>query len=212
MVLEAWKDAEKIWYPIVWEEREQNSNVIDYDIRSEQTKDISAEINANNQTTTGMATVIPWVNAPKLIESTSIISNPVVWYIYAKVSFKWEPQHSSYDEVLSVTSITDKMWEPNFTATSNLLRVKFPRDWVYHLHIYYAHSLTYAYRINTDVYTDLQWVIDSDTWAYGQAHDKELTLEFKKWEVLTVYWSVLPYSEWEWTTSPTCTIYFTRLW
>jgi hypothetical protein len=33
--------------------------VIDYNINEEQTKDVSATINANNQTTTGMATVIP---------------------------------------------------------------------------------------------------------------------------------------------------------
>ena len=81
-VLEARKDAEKVWYPIVWEENKDASNVIDYDIRPEQTKDTSAEINANNQTTTGMATVIPWINAPKLIEKTSIISEPEIWYIY----------------------------------------------------------------------------------------------------------------------------------
>ena len=38
-------------------------NVIDYDIENEETKDTSAVINANNQTTTGMANVIPWINA-----------------------------------------------------------------------------------------------------------------------------------------------------
>jgi hypothetical protein len=81
MVLEARADADKVWYPVVWEKTKDADNVIDYDIREEQTKDVTAEINANNQTTTGMATVIPWVNAPKLIESTSIISNPSVWYI-----------------------------------------------------------------------------------------------------------------------------------
>jgi hypothetical protein len=212
MVLEARADADKVWYPVVWEKTKDADNVIDYDIREEQTKDVSAEINANNQTTTGMATVIPWVNAPKLIESTSIISNPSVWYIYARADFKWDPIPWNDSEVLKVLSITDKMWEPNFTINATWLRVKFPRDWVYYLHIYYANSLSYAYRLNTDVYTDLKWTIAYDEWVYGQAHEKELTLEFKKWEVLTVYCSVLPYSEWTWTVSPTCVILFTRLW
>jgi hypothetical protein len=34
-------------------------SVIDYNIREEQTKDMFAEKNANNQTTTGMANIIP---------------------------------------------------------------------------------------------------------------------------------------------------------
>ena len=72
-MLEARKDAETIWYQVVWEETKYASNVIDYNINKEQTKDLSAEINANNQTTTGMANVIPWINAPKLIAETSII-------------------------------------------------------------------------------------------------------------------------------------------
>lgn len=66
-------NAEKVGYPVVWEEVKDASNVIDYQINEEITKDTSWEINANNDTTTGMATVIPWVNAPKLLAETSII-------------------------------------------------------------------------------------------------------------------------------------------
>lgn len=71
-MLEAREKAEKVWYPVVWEKVKDASNIIDYDIHDEITKDASAVINANNDTTTGMATVIPWVNAPKLIYDTSI--------------------------------------------------------------------------------------------------------------------------------------------
>ena len=78
-VLEARNDAEKVWYQYVWEETKDASNVVDYDIREEITKDASAVINANNQTTTGMANVIPWVNAPKLIAETSIIWDMWGW-------------------------------------------------------------------------------------------------------------------------------------
>lgn len=72
MVLEEREGAEVVNYPVIWEEVEDPSNVIDYNIREEQTIDTNSVINANNQTTTGMATVIPWVNAPKLIADTSI--------------------------------------------------------------------------------------------------------------------------------------------
>lgn len=79
-VLEAWQDAEKVWYPVVWEEKKDPSNVVDYDIHEEITKDASNVINANNDTTTGMATVIPWINAPKLKEETSIY-----WWWWVKI-------------------------------------------------------------------------------------------------------------------------------
>ena len=71
-VLEPRENAEKVNYPVVWEDIKEADNVIDYNIREEITKDDTAKINANNQTTTGMAQVIPWVNAPKLIATTSI--------------------------------------------------------------------------------------------------------------------------------------------
>ena len=65
--------AEEIWYNIIWETRKDTRDVIDYNIREEQTKDTFAEKNANNQTTTGMANVIPWINSPKLLADTSVI-------------------------------------------------------------------------------------------------------------------------------------------
>lgn len=72
MALEVLKAAE-IWYPVVWQEIKDPSNVIDYNINQEQTKDASSITNANNQTTTWLATVVPWINAPKLKAETSII-------------------------------------------------------------------------------------------------------------------------------------------
>ena len=120
-VLSERENAEKVGYPVVWEEIKDASNVIDYQINEEITKDASGVINANNQTTTGMATVIPWINAPKLIAETSII-----WDIW---SWGW----------MSIVSISDYLsadeWQPvvervlawelvcvvcKFTAYSNL--------------------------------------------------------------------------------------------
>ena len=133
-VLEARADAEKIWYPVVWEKIKDADNVIDYDIREEITKDVSAEINANNQTTTGMATVIPWVNAPKLIESTSIISSPTIWYISTDMTFTW--RNISEWRTSTIVELSDQMWTPPFTTVirwENNSRVKIPADWVYEL-------------------------------------------------------------------------------
>ena len=73
MVLQPRYKSEEVWYNIVWEEKEYLSNVVEYNINREVTKDTSAVFNANNDTTTGMANVIPWVNAPKLLAATSII-------------------------------------------------------------------------------------------------------------------------------------------
>lgn len=73
MILDDWENAKTVWYFEVWQEPKEEANVIDYNINWEQTKDEFAKLNANNQTTTGMANTIPWVNAPKLLADTSII-------------------------------------------------------------------------------------------------------------------------------------------
>lgn len=94
MALEAWYKAEKVEFPEVWEAPKESSDVIDYNINEEITKDASAAFNANNDTTTGMATVIPWINAPKLLAETSIIwwlgKNIVEISDYTSVS-EWQP-------------------------------------------------------------------------------------------------------------------------
>lgn len=75
MVLQARYKAEEVWYAVVGEKEKELPNVIDYNIKPEITKDASSVVNANNDTTTGMADVIPWINAPKLIEKTSIVTS-----------------------------------------------------------------------------------------------------------------------------------------
>ena len=80
MVLQARYKAEEVWYAVVGEKEKELPNVIDYNIKPEITKDTSAVENANNDTTTGMADVIPWINAPKLRAETSVTwsSQPTV--------------------------------------------------------------------------------------------------------------------------------------
>jgi hypothetical protein len=211
-VLEARKDAEKIWYPVVWETTKDADNIIDYDIREEQTKDISAEINANNQTTTGMATVIPWVNAPKLIESTSIISNPIPWYVYASVAFQWASIWDWWHEVLGVQGIAWQIWEPNFIKVWTN-RLKFPRDWVYKLYIVYPAGSSSRYYYKYRVNTNLQWQIAYKSGSTTYQYDEEKTLEFKKWELLYCDASVISVDpDWTGTVSPVMYINLTRLW
>ena len=112
MVLEARYKAEEVWYSLVWEEQKEASNVVDYNINEEITKDASATENANNQTTTGMATVVPWINAPKLLAKTSIIwdswwKNVVEISDYLSVD-EWQP-------------VADRVWAGEFV----IVRTKF---------------------------------------------------------------------------------------
>ena len=94
MALEARYKKEEVGYPVIWEKTKESSDVVDYNINKEITKDASATENANNQTTTGMASVVPWINSPKLIASTSII-----WPAWARIQYisdyksadEWQP-------------------------------------------------------------------------------------------------------------------------
>ena len=115
-VLEARYNAEKVWYPVVWEKQKEASNVVDYDINEEITIDTNSLFNANNDTTTGMATVIPWVNAPKLIENTSIYQNSE-WKTWWATLFK--SVHLSYPN-------SDTMWiRTDWTISNEYWNIKF---------------------------------------------------------------------------------------
>lgn len=118
MVLEAREKAEEVWYSLVGEETKEASNVVDYKINEEITKDASAVENANNQTTTGMATVVPWINAPKLLANTSII-----WGSWGGTNIVEISDYLSADEWQPVADRV-RAWEfvsvrTKFTAWSN---------------------------------------------------------------------------------------------
>lgn len=141
-LLDAWANAEKITYPVVWEEIKDASNVIDYDIREEQTIDKSSVFTANNGTTTGMATIIPWVNAPKLIASTSIIWliwwNAEEWTLQATADwsmyyhFIWSESH---DEDITTFTLSDESWTAQLIQTADWLEI--PLSWTYALEMRY---------------------------------------------------------------------------
>ena len=102
------KKSNVVGFPVVWETVKEPENVVNYNIRDEQTIDANSVITANNQTTTGMATQIPWINCPKLIASTSIIWD--LWWGGAVVS------SASADKSMTWGSNTAVNW---YTITSD---------------------------------------------------------------------------------------------
>lgn len=165
-VLEARTDAEKVWYPIVWEEVKEESNVIDYDIRQEQTIEQSSVFDWNNDTTTGMANVIPWVNAPKLIESTSIYNNVPNKTAYVKFSGSWSTlEWGDHTWQLRPLTISDQWWAYtyvlwkyfNWYVETTDSCIVIPASWVYEVSCKYYSSVNVFYR-NYDVYLNLDIV------------------------------------------------------
>ena len=145
-VLDARFKAEKVWYPVVWEKAKDAENVIDYNIHEEITIDNSSVFNANNDTTTGMANVIPWVNAPKLIASTSIYwadAGSYSWWIWAE----FEPESAMaiaawwYEEleVTRITSTRNERWNFKFKYVEWRWLI-IPINWAYTLECTYARS------------------------------------------------------------------------
>ena len=212
-VLEARKDAEKIWYPLVWEENKDASNVIDYDIRPEQTKDISAEINANNMTTTGMATVIPWVNAPKLLEKTSIISEPEIWFISAHLNFRSNWMTAPWSSDFKANYIDEELGNYHFYIDWDFIYA--PVDWWYQMEIKRP-AAVYAEWNHFYWSTQLearQWTLDSYFWPSQSTGrwTSTITVALVKGEWLHWHWTIL-WSRWGDTKTWYIDIYIKRLW
>lgn len=128
MVLEARYKAEEVWYWLIGEDNKL-PNEVWYNINWEITKDASAVENANNQTTTGMANQIPWINSPKLFASTSIIWWAVWWGKMGELYCKgtWFPWGSMSDfNILTVNiASSDISLNPSYPSRIYL------REWTY---------------------------------------------------------------------------------
>lgn len=129
MVLEARKDAEVAWYQIIWEDTKQSSNIIDYNINKEITIDQSSVPNWNNDTTTGMANVIPWINAPKLIPDTSLYK-PIIVEKTPSVTITWNQSSTTSKRIFTnfVRTLTTDLDFWNYTDY-----LVIPVSWVYTL-------------------------------------------------------------------------------
>ena len=140
-VLEARYKAEKVWYTFVWEDIDYPSNVVDYDIHWEITKDTSNVINANNQTTTGMANIIPWINSPKLLEDTSIIkkAKTLSATAYAALNIN-NISWANSPKIIDLTQFTMSWeeWTLKFTQTPYWLKP--PALWTYIFTVSYPQS------------------------------------------------------------------------
>ena len=215
-VLEARENAEKIWFPVVWETTKDSSDVVDYNIREEQTIEQSSVFDANNNTTTGMATVIPWVNAPKLLESTSIYNNvpnktaqAIVngsgsWFVEAVWDIKYW--------LLRPLSISEQQWWYtyiiweyfNWVINVPEAAILIPASWIYLLKVTYYSSVNSLYRYY-DLYNNLTLIKTfrndsyySQTWSAYPT--EELYISATKGDKLAIYFHFYTdVSGWVWT-------------
>lgn len=179
MVLEAWIDAEKVWYPVVWEEIKDASNIVDYNINDEITKDTSWVINANNQTTTGMATVIPGVNAPKLIASTSITWIPDDWNYYSTVSAYLSTPPIYVPAGWTSENVSSNWW--------TLISETWYYSWIFNSR-WLVVPASWWYKIEVRPYTTGYWTTDRYTEIY--AWDQLLWTMAWSWYTNTYYANV----------------------
>lgn len=163
-LLDAWVNSEKVWYQYIWEEVKEASNVIDYNINEEITTNTSAVFNANNDTTTGLATVIPWVNAPKLINTTSIYwIDQNAWFQWS-VQFRFYQHDSWYVTVPAWESMTfwidrmtqkrNQVWPYDFKYMQWRWMI-IPSNWTYTVGILYARTWDWG-----GVNSYLEWLLN----------------------------------------------------
>jgi hypothetical protein len=206
-VLEARKDAEKVWFPIVWEDIKETSNVIDYDIHDEITIDNSSVLNANNDTTTGIANVIPWVNAPKLKLSTSVyIDKLEIPTVNQKLYWEWWYISRPDDPSTFIRNIPTQAsyWTDElqyYSSPNGILYswMQIPIGWYYEMNVRYkASSSTYGF---TYQWRTPKWWWSSDiVWhTYTTASNTDykyetITREFSKWEVFCLFVTMDRYS------------------
>lgn len=175
-VLEARADAETVWYPVVWEETKDASNVIDYNINEEITIDTNSVFNANNDTTTGMSTLTYWVNAPRLLENTSIYQNSQEPTWSVTLTFSTILSADSPDDRIRSATIVNNYWNLQFknrgweVSTAGCV---VPVSWWYKLVIQYAEwvwsMLTMDTRIKTAQWYRWDELIGSYLWAWYPA-------------------------------------------
>ena len=188
-VLEARKDAETVWYPVVWETEKDASNVIDYNIHDEITKDTSSVINANNDTTTGMANVIPWINAPKLIANTSIYwawwdSGSAWCHLYHEVRFNISTATTPLEYDVKTLTISSEVWDLQFTQWTNWIVI--PKTATYVLQAERAKWVS-VLRYDTYLMQDDQ-ELHVFNWVASSSADTKETLFFQltKWKSLWI--------------------------
>lgn len=227
MVLEARTDAEKIWYPIVWEETKDANNIIDYNIRKEQTIEQSSVFDANNNTTTGMATVIPWVNAPKLKMSTSIVFDEdieiIIPTINEKLTATWSTINRPWQTSTAINnmSISDNYWNTGITYYASpqwyyYSWMKIPVEWYYQFEVTYPWtSSSYWWTIqwrtpNWWWSADTIWRTYSTAWNASDEYET-FVRHFSEWEVFCLFVTMNRNSSTPISDAPVVTMKVTKL-
>ena len=207
-VLEARKNAETVWYPVVWETEKDASNVIDYDIHDEITKDTSSVINANNDTTTGMANVIPWINAPKLIASTSIIWDLWWWgwwwgsawcHLYHDVFFYITTATTPLEYDVKNFTISSEVWDLQFTQWDNWIVI--PKTATYVLQAEWAKWISIC-RYDTILMQDDE-VLHTFNWTNSSSDPTNETLFLPLTKGKNLWIKMIAYYSWSWTLTVT---------
>ena len=205
-VLEARESAEIIWYPVVWEEEKENSsNIVNYQINEEKTTENSALLNSNNNTTTWLATLIPWVNAPMLIETTSIYQNAeeIVWWATISWILSWHiPWENTWTlRNWSIWSTYGSIKFENRTWQWLWNWLVIPASWWYELYITYPLGSSVA-SVDMDICITKWWywndvVVDSYIWPYSNVQNtKRFKYYFEKWDA--IYASIKINYSWSW--------------
>lgn len=218
MILEARKDAEKIWFPVVWEERKETSNVIDYDIHEEITINTSSVSNANNDTTTGMATIIPWVNAPKLLQNTSIYQNwdGTIWAVTATNTIRL---YNPWDTTWYIRSwnLSNSYWNLNFKNRSEWWIwdwLVVPVWWRYEISMT-CPNWSWAFAIDVTL-SITRWYWNSDTiiyhvWQYNTSTPVEtVNYKFNAWDTIFAFLTLKTSTE-NLSVNPVVTFTITKL-
>lgn len=200
MVLEARENAETVWYSVIWEKEKDASNVVDYDIHDEITIDTSSVFNANNDTTTGMANVIPWINAPKLLMWTSIyeptpaertVEQTMKWYstwIYRPDTPTWAIRN------FTTSSSTGKKSFIYYSSPEGNMYswMQAPYTWTYSIQAKYigtASNYHYIWQWRTAKW----WYPDDDilhttNWNYSSSEQTEtFSINLNKWDCLWIF-------------------------
>ena len=223
-VLEARKDAEKVWFPVVWEEKKDASNIIDYDIHEEITIDTISVFNANNDTTTGMATVIPWVNAPKLKLSTSVyIDKLEIPTVNLVLTATWSsiarPDETS--TMINNMTVSNDYWTDTIEYYSSpkwyyYSWMKIPLKWRYQFDVTYPWTWTtywWTFQWRTPRWwwsDDIIWKTYTTVWSYLD-EEETFVRDFEKWELFCIFASMDRTSPTPITTAPVVTMKVTKL-
>lgn len=214
-MLEAWEKAEKIWYQYIGQEVKEPSNVIEYNINKEITKDASNVINANNDTTTWMATLIYWVNAPKLLEKTSVYRNTVIQWQSTLVFTHTLTLDEWGQASIRTATITKNYWNITFEnrkmkvetvdwgTTGRYNWVVVPFTWEYQLEITYptgsgagrTEVTTQIKKINWKSSRSEEETIAQYTNGSVYPHTETINYFFNAWDAFYVfdsYWGTAP--------------------